>query len=167
MELQEIRNQLPESIRIERIEERLSALGNVIACNDSVALVHPELDDLSVQIVQEVLGVETFKTTIAGQPLVGSYCALTNKGGLVHPMCSVAELDALSSLVQVPLCAGTVNRGSDQIGTGLVANDWTAFTGTETTATELSVIDAIYKLTDAGKNVFAAETRQALIDELE
>ena len=85
----------------------------------------------------------------------------------MHPMCSVAELDALSSLVQVPLCAGTVNRGSDQIGTGLVANDWTAFTGTETTATELSVIDAIYKLTDAGKNVFAAETRQALIDELE
>ena len=48
MELQEIRNQLPESIRIERVEERLSALGNVIACNDNVALVHPELDDLTV-----------------------------------------------------------------------------------------------------------------------
>ena len=51
MELQEIRNHLPESIRIERIEERLSALGNVIACNDNVALIHPELDDMSVQIV--------------------------------------------------------------------------------------------------------------------
>ena len=113
------------------------------------------------------MGVEVFKTAVAGNALVGSYCALSNKGGIVHPMCSVAELDALSSLVQVPLCAGTVNRGSDQVGTGMVVNDWTAFTGIDTTATELSVIDAIFKLAEAGKNVFAAETRTKLIDELE
>ena len=110
--------------------------------------------------------METFKTTIAGQPLVGSYCALTNKGGLVHPLCSVAELDALSSLVQIPLCAGTVNRGSDMVGTGLVANDFSSFCGVDTTAAELSVIDAIFKLTDAGKSVFAAENKGALIDQL-
>lgn len=81
-------------------------------------------------------------------------------------MCSVAELDALSSLVQIPLCAGTVNRGSDMVGTGLVANDFSAFTGVDTTAAELSVIDAIFKLTDAGKSVFAAENKGALIDQL-
>ena len=40
-ELQHIRNSLPDSVRIQRVEERLSALGNVIACNDYVALVHP------------------------------------------------------------------------------------------------------------------------------
>ncbi|KAJ2703236.1 Eukaryotic translation initiation factor 6, partial [Coemansia spiralis] len=33
-ELQHIRNSLPDSVAIQRIEERLSALGNVIACND-------------------------------------------------------------------------------------------------------------------------------------
>ena len=32
------------SVKIQRVEERLSALGNVIACNDYVALVHPDLD---------------------------------------------------------------------------------------------------------------------------
>ena len=33
MELQVIRNSLPDSVRIQRVEERLSALGNCIACN--------------------------------------------------------------------------------------------------------------------------------------
>ncbi|PWA33430.1 hypothetical protein CCH79_00020857, partial [Gambusia affinis] len=43
-ELQHIRNSLPDAVRIQRVEERLSALGNVVACNDYVALVHPDLD---------------------------------------------------------------------------------------------------------------------------
>jgi translation initiation factor 6 len=149
---------------MQRVDEKLSALGNVIACNDYVALIHPELDKTTEEIIGDVLGVEVYRTTIAGQPLTGSYCALSNKGGLVHPMCSVAELDELSTLLQIPLCAGTVNRGSDVIGAGMVANDWTAFVGQETTSAELSVVDAIFKLTEAGKSIFAAENKGVLID---
>ena len=43
-ELQHLRNSLPDSVQIQRVEERLSALGNTIAVNDYVALVHPDLD---------------------------------------------------------------------------------------------------------------------------
>lgn len=82
-------------------------------------------------------------------------------------MCGVAELDELSTLLQVPLCAGTVNRGIDVIGSGMVANDFMAFTGMETTATELSVIDAIFRLGDQNKDVFASEDRDQLFDELQ
>lgn len=165
-ELQCIRNSLPDSVKIQRVEERLSALGNVIACNDHVALIHPELDKNTEEIIADVLGVETYRTTIAGNALVGSYAMLTNKGGLVHPMCGVAELDELSTILQIPICAGTVNRGSDVVASGMVANDWTAFTGTDTTATELSVIDAIFKLQQEQKSIFTAENRGALIDSL-
>lgn len=43
-ELQHLRNSIPDAVKIQRIEERLSALGNVIAANDHVALVHPDIE---------------------------------------------------------------------------------------------------------------------------
>merc|ERR1711871_1888898 len=117
-------NALPDSVVVQRVDERLSALGNCIACNDHVALVHTDLDRETEEIVADVLGVEVFRQTIAGNALVGSYCRFTNQGGVVHPRTSVDDLEELASLLQVPLIAGTVNRGSDVLGAGLIANDW-------------------------------------------
>merc|ERR1711959_302237 len=117
----------------------LSALGNCISCNDYTALIHPDIDRETEELICDVLGVEAFRETIAGNALVGSYCKFSSQGGLVHPQTSLQELDELSSLLQVPLAAGTVNRGSDIISAGLIANDWTAFCGLDTTSTELNV----------------------------
>jgi len=163
-ELQHLRNALPDSIAIQRVEERLSALGNVIACNDYVALVHPDVDRETEEIIADVLKVEVFRQTVADNVLVGSYCAITNQGGLVHPRTSIQDQDELSSLLQVPLVAGTVNRGSDVIGAGLVVNDWCAFTGLETTATEISVIETTFKLQGQNSAAVINEMRDSLID---
>ncbi|KAJ2804147.1 Eukaryotic translation initiation factor 6 [Coemansia helicoidea] len=163
-ELQHLRNSLPDSVAIQRIEERLSALGNVIACNDYVALVHPDLDRETEEIIADVLGVEVFRQTIADNVLVGSYCAISNQGGLVHPRTSMGDQDELSSLLQIPLVAGTVNRGSDVIGAGLVVNDWAAFSGMDTTSTELSVVESIFKIQDAQPSAIVGDMRDSLID---
>lgn len=162
-ELQHLRNSLPDSVKIQvhfhililyratidisqRIEERLSALGNVIVSNDHVALVHPDLERETEEIIADVLGVEVFRQTIADNVLVGSYMALSNQGGIVHPKTSIQDQDELSSLLQVPLVAGSVNRGSSVVGAGMVVNDWLAVTGLDTTATELSVVESVFRL---------------------
>ena len=166
VELAHLRNSLPDGVVIQRVEERLSALGNVIACNDHVALVHTDLDRETEDIVSDVLGVEVFRQTVAGNALVGSYCKFTNVGGVVHPRTTVEDMEELSSLLQVPLVAGTVNRGSDVIGAGIVANDWSAFCGLDTTSTEISVIESIFKLNGQGSSNIVNNMRSSLIDHL-
>ncbi|PWN88680.1 translation initiation factor 6 [Acaromyces ingoldii] len=163
-ELQHLRNSLPDSVAIQRVDERLSALGNVISCNDYVAVVHPDLDRETEEIIADVLKVEVFRQTVGDNVLVGSYSALSNQGCLVHPKTSLQDQDELSSLLQVPLVAGTVNRGSDLVGAGLVVNDWAAFAGLDSTATELSVVEAAFKISQGGASGVVDELRDALVD---
>mgnify|MGYP005858621091 CR=1 FL=1 len=170
MELQHLRNSLPDSVVVQRIEERLSALGNVIATNDHVALVHPDTDRETEDVIADVLGVEVFRQTVGGQALVGTYSKFTNQGGIVHPRTTVEDIEELSSLLQVPLVAGTVNRGSDVLGGGIVVNDWSAFVGFDTTGTEISVIESIFKLSGRGQqqmqSSIVTDIRSSLIDQL-
>ena len=145
-ELAHLRNSLPDAVVVTRVGERLSALGNCIAVNDHVALAHTDIDRETEDIIADTLGVEVFRQTVAGNALVGSYAVFSNQGGIVHPRTTLEDQEELSSLLQVPLVAGTVNRGSDVLGAGMVVNDWSAFCGMDTTSTELSVIESIFKL---------------------
>ncbi|XP_044763135.1 eukaryotic translation initiation factor 6 [Coccinella septempunctata] len=165
-ELQHLRNALPDAVKVQRVEERLSALGNVVACNDYVAIVHPDLDRETEEIIADTLKVEVFRHTVANNVLVGTYSVLSNQGGLVHPNTNLTDIDELSSVLQVPLVAGTVNRGSNLIAAGLVVNDWCAFTGLETTSTELTVIESIFKLNDSNPAVITSKMRASLIESM-
>jgi translation initiation factor 6 len=46
-ELQHLTDSLPDQVVVKRVDERLSALGNCIACNDHVALTNPDLNKAS------------------------------------------------------------------------------------------------------------------------
>lgn len=165
-ELQHIRNSLPNSVKVKRVEEKLSALGNCILCNDHVALVHPDIDQDTEEIIADVLGVEVFRQSVAKNVLVGTFASLTNLGALVHPKTSLEEQKELSALLQVPVTAGTVNRGSNVVGAGMCVNDWAAFCGMDTTSTELAVIEGIFSLQDNDNDDIVQDLHNSLIDEL-
>ncbi|XP_044254043.1 eukaryotic translation initiation factor 6-like [Tribolium madens] len=145
-ELQLIKEALPDSVKVSKIEDRLSALGNVIVCNDSVALIHPDLDRETEEVIADTLQVEVFRHMIANNALVGSHCILNNFGGLVNPDISNKELENLSSLLQLALVSGTVNQGNKLVGSGVASNDSFAYAGMKTTAREFTAIESAFQL---------------------
>ena len=167
-ELQHLRNSLPDTVVVQRVEERLSALGNCVTVNDHVALLHTDLSRETEEVIRDVLRVQTFRTSIAENALVGSYAVVTNKGCLVHPRTPAPDMDEISNLLQVPVVAGTINRGNAAIGSGIVVNDWAAFCGLTTTATEITVIERIFQLRREAADGAAAlkSVRDTLVDEL-
>ena len=144
-EYRTLKANLPLGVKMAKIHDNLTALGNCIACNDSIAIINPEFTEESERIIAETLNVEVHRRTIAGSGLVGTFCCLTNNAGIVHPTCSIAEVNELSRLSGIPILSATINRGKSSIGSGLVANDSFAYAGQESTAHELNLIDAVFK----------------------
>ena len=118
-----------------------------------MALIHPEFDKESEELIADALGVEVFKTTVAGNALVGTYSLFNNNGGIVHPGTTMEEYEELANLMQVPIGAATVNRGSELIGSGMVVNDWAAFCGFECTSAEIDNFEKIFKISHDGTNL--------------
>lgn len=132
---------LREHGRASRLPTKTNAAGNIILANDSAALVHPGLSVRACETVAETLGVEVVRGTIGGLKTVGMAGVATNRGVLVHPRVSEAEVAVLEDLFRLPVDVGTVNFGTPLIGSGLLANSQGYIAGEETTGPELGRIE--------------------------
>ena len=127
-------------IKAARITEELNAAGNLILANDTAALVHPDLSEKSIKIIEKTLGVDVKRGTLGGLKTVGMAGIATNKGVLVHPKSSPEEISIIEELFKLPVDIGTVNFGSPLVGSGLLANNNGYVVGEETTGPEISRI---------------------------
>ena len=132
---------LPKELRVGVMEEKLNAAGNNIVANDRAACIHPAASRRSVQMVEDVLGVEVRRCAIAGIETVGSVCLATAKGVVCHPRTPDEELKELSSLFGVPAAVATLNYGTPYVGACALANSKGAMVGSRSTPIELGRIE--------------------------
>ncbi|OPX81894.1 MAG: Translation initiation factor 6 [Methanosaeta sp. PtaB.Bin087] len=124
-----------------RLPGKISAAGNVILANDTAAIVHAGLSDRACESISRTLGVDVRRGTIGGLKTVGMTSVATNRGILVHPRISEAELAEVEELFGLPVDVGTVNFGSPLVGSGILANGRGYVAGDETTGPELGRIE--------------------------
>jgi len=118
----------------------VTAFGNLVLANDKGAIVHPRFGRRTLQAIEDALGVEAVRGTIAGLPYVGSLARATNKGVLAHPDIRPDEKELIEDVLKVPVETGTVNSGVRMVALGLIANDRAAVAGFATTGREMAVI---------------------------
>lgn len=131
-------------MEVERIPDRLTALGNIILANDFGAIVNPLLSDKSVEIITNVLDVEVEKGSIAGFKIAGSVATATNKGALLHPSASQDDMKFVEKTLKTPVDIGTVNNGTSLVGACTIANSKGVIVSSATTGPELARIEETF-----------------------
>jgi translation initiation factor 6 len=131
-------------IKAARLTEELNAAGNLILANDTNALVHPDLSNKTIKMIEKTLGIEAKRGTLGGLKTVGMAGIASNKGVLVHPKSSPAEIAFVEELFKLPVNIGTVNFGSPLVGSGILGNSKGYVVGLDTTGPEISrIVDAL------------------------
>ncbi len=131
-------------VEVERIPDRLTAVGNIILANDFGAIVNPLLSDEAVDLITQVLDVEIERRSIAKFNITGSVAAATNKGVLVHPSATQEDLDLVEKVLKKPADWGTVNNGTSLVGACTVANSKGVMVGLNTTGPEMARIEEAF-----------------------
>jgi len=132
---------ITSDIKIGLLEDRLTALGNLIIVNDNGAVVNKGFDRRSIEVMEDTFDCEVVTGEIGGFRTIGSVGMATNKGAILHPMAKEEELKLVEEILKVPVDIGTVNRGVGFVRTGIIANTKGVILGDETTGPEITRIE--------------------------
>ena len=131
--------------RVVVLDEKRTALGNLMICNDNGAIVDPRLKTRTVSAIEKALKVEVRPGTIGGLPQVGSLATASNKGVLANPIIDESEKKHISEVLKVPVSVGTVNSGVPYPKSGIVVNSKGAVVGSHTLGSELLTLSTVFQ----------------------
>jgi translation initiation factor 6 len=133
-------------INIGVLQDKNTALGNMILANDNGAIAGPILSNRTIKRISDVLDVEVIKGKISNLPYVGSMAMATNEGVLTHPSITDSEKKLISEVLKVEVTIGTINNGTRFIRSGLIANSKGAVVGYPTVGKELMILTRAIKV---------------------
>ncbi|ADP76969.1 translation initiation factor eIF-6 [Methanothermus fervidus DSM 2088] len=123
------------------VEDKHTALGNLILSNDYGAIISPLFSPEAVNTIKDTLDVNVKDLLLGTYTIVGSVGIATNKGALLHPDVKEKELETVEKVLKVPADLGTVNHGMIFIGSCMIANSKGVLVSKETTGPELARIE--------------------------
>jgi len=129
-----------KGIRVKRLEN-VTAVGNLLAVNDSKGICSALFSEKQAKGIEKFLGVKLMKAKIAGTDVVGAGIVLTNKGFVLNKMASQKEGQEIEKHLGIPGAKGTVNAGDCFVGNSAVANSDACLAGQATTGFELARLD--------------------------
>jgi len=121
--------------------EKFTAVGNMMAANDSGIAASPLFSAEDTKRVEEAFGLRPKRISVAGLDTVGSCVVVTNKGFLANPNASAKEMESLSSLFGAEGEVGSLNYGNPFINGCILANSNGAIVGSTSTPFELGRVD--------------------------
>ncbi|MEM2760318.1 MAG: translation initiation factor IF-6 [Nitrososphaerales archaeon] len=143
-EIQELRK--ATDMNVERLQLKITALGNLIVANDNAGLASPIIPREALKQAQDVLGVPIEHMSIDSYHQVGALIVSTNLGAAVHPKTSEREIELLKENLKVDVEAATVNGGVPFLTSGIIANSKSVVVGTLTTGPELIMLSRVFKV---------------------
>jgi translation initiation factor 6 len=127
-------------IRIKKVSG-ITALGNMVECNDEKAFCSKAVPKKTIKEIEKALKVECIEAKVAESDLIGSNIVLTNKGFIANPMISEEEFNKIEKETGLEGATATANFGDKFVGNGVIANSNAAFVGLRTSGHELIRID--------------------------
>lgn len=130
-----------EGLNIIKLKDKFTAVGNIIALNDTAAMVNPNLSKDSIKTIEDGLDVEVIPTSISKLDIIGSLMTVTNKGFLLYRDSTPAEIDFVEETFKVQGDIGTVGKGITLVGACSIANNSGVIVGENTTGPEMARLE--------------------------
>jgi len=103
------------------LDNKRTALGNLILMNDNGILISPLLRKEKSKI-EGFFDLPCEITKIAGLSVIGNLGLATNQGCVLHPKVKAEEVKIIEKILGVKSNIGTVSFGSPYPGAGIIAN---------------------------------------------
>lgn len=128
-------------LKIARLPGNYTAVGNIIAANDSGAIVSPFLTSDAINVIEDTLDVDVHSTSMVGGDILGSLITVTNKGFLISSNASSEEVECARNVFKVEGDVGTVGRGISLVGACTLSNSNGAIVAKDSTGPEMARVE--------------------------
>jgi translation initiation factor 6 len=130
-------------LEVFRIDDNLSAWGNLVSANDRGAIFSKVVPKDLAKIIAKELMVDYDFVSPMGYKICGSFIASSNRWAIVSKLFSEDEVSTISDVLKVKAAVGSVNGGLNQIKVGALVSDHGILLGKSTTGPEILEIQSV------------------------